>query len=224
MKKILFEVVNNLKNTNYLIAKLPNKFPSIFKTGSDLDIFCENIAEVINSLYPVINKYIESYQNVKVKIYNFSKNHSQIDFCLKENLLFKLDICDKIENFKNYKVSNNFLKKILKNKKKKIIKFNSKKATVFIPRNKDEIFIRYMEYIKSNKKKKQHQSYFLKYNQNQKMKKSFESYLSKKKLDLDLFFDIIKKYQSQANYYKYKIKKHSVAEIFSLMKKKFKRG
>ena len=41
------------------------------------------------------------------------------------------------------------------------------------------------------------------------MKNTFKTYLNRGKNDLEVFFDLIKKYISQINYFKYKLNKHS---------------
>ena len=96
-----------------------------------------------------------------------------------------------------------------------------KKIKFYIPKSEDETFIRYLEFIKSGKKKKQHEKFFYKYINDKKLKKSFEHYISKKKLDLEILLDIFKKYKSQINYYKYKFDKHSINELMNLLVKKF---
>ena len=60
----------------------------------------------------------------------------------------------------------------------------------------------------------------MKFIKDEKLKNSFKVYLNRSKNDFEVFLDLIRKYKSQINYYKYKINKHSLNEIALLIKKK----
>ena len=215
MKKILLQLIKSIKNERYVIIKLQENFPKNFKKGSDLDILCEDNKKLFHKLRPIINDFLLSNNNHEIKILELSQNHKQIDFYIKKILLFKLDIFDKYEN------SSKLKNKILNNRILK--KFNniSKSTTIKVPKYDDDTFIRYTEFLKSGKKKNQHKKFFLKFIKDQKLKNTFKVYLNRSKNDFEVLLDLVKKYKSQINYYKYKLDKHSLNEIAVLIKKKF---
>ena len=221
MKKIIYDIFFYLQKEKYVIARLPQNFPQKINQGSDVDIFCDNIERISKKVSPAINNFLTHEKNSNVNILNISNSHIQIDFNINKRFLFKLDIFDKIEDIKNFDISKKFFVNIFKNRKTLLIKKKSKKIKFYIPKSEDETFIRYLEFIKSGKKKKQHEKFFYKYINDKKLKKSFEHYISKKKLDVEILFDIFKKYKSQINYYKYKFDKHTINELMNLMIKKF---
>ena len=222
MSKIIYQILNSIKNEKYVLIKIPQGFPKKFKKGSDLDILCSDIQSLIRKFYAVINKFLDIKKNSEVNLLNMSKNHFQIDFLINKKLLFKLDIFNNLQNFKELNDSSKLFKKILDNRKTLIINQASKNFRIFVPKDEDDTFIRYLEFIKSGKKKKQHEKFFLKFIQDKKLKNMFKYYVSKKKLDMITLVDIVKKYKSQVSYYKYKFKKHSVSELMNLLIKKYK--
>ena len=214
MKKILLQLVNLIKNERYVIIKLQEDFPKKFKKGSDLDILCEDNKKLFYKLRPLLNNFLLLDNNHEIKILELSQNHTQIDFNIKKMLLFKLDIFDKYEN--SIKLKN----KILKNRVFKKFKNFSNSTKIKVPKNDDDIFIRYTEFLKSGKKKDQHKKFFLKFLKDEKLKDTFKVYLNRGKNDFEVFLDLIKKYKSQINYYKYKLNKHSFNEIITLIRNK----
>ena len=215
MKKILLQLVKVIKNERYVIIKLKENFPNNFNKGSDLDILCEDKNKLIFKFRTVINNFLLSNIKHQIKIIELSQSHCQIDFLIKNTLLFKLDIFDE------YEMSGKLKNKILDNKINKQFKYFSKSIKIKVPKYDDDIFIRYLEYLKSGKKKNQHKKFFLKFIKDERMKNTFKTYLNRGKNDLEVFFDLIKKYISQINYFKYKLNKHSLNEISTLVIKKF---
>ena len=179
MKKILLQLVKVIKNERYVIIKLKENFPNNFNKGSDLDILCEDKNKLIFKFRTVINNFLLSNIKHQIKIIELSQSHCQIDFLIKNTLLFKLDIFDE------YEMSGKLKNKILDNKINKQFK------------------------------------YFSKFIKDERMKNTFKTYLNRGKNDLEVFFDLIKKYISQINYFKYKLNKHSLNEISTLVIKKF---
>ena len=214
MKKILIRLIESIKKERYVIIKLKENFPKSFLKGSDLDILCEDNKKLLYKLRPTINHFLLSKNDNEIKILDLSKNHIQVDFFKKKILLFKLDIFDEYEN------SNKLKQKILNNKIVKKINNFSKSTKIKIPKYDDDAFIRYTEFLKSGKKKNHHKKFFLKFTKDQKLKNTFKVYLNKSKNDFQIFLDLIRKYKSQINYYKYKINKHSLNEIAFKIKKK----
>ena len=221
MKKIIDNIFFHLQKERYVIARLPQNFPQKINQGSDIDLFCDNIKKISKKISPAINYFLTHIKNSNVNILHISNSHIQIDFNINKRFLFKLDIFDKIEDVKNYDISKKFFINIFNNRKTLLIKKNSKIIKFYVPKSEDETFIRYLEFIKSGKKKKQHEKFFYRYINDKKLKKSFDHYISKKKLDFEILIDIFKKYKSQINYYKYKFDKHSIKELMNLMIKKF---
>ena len=215
MKKILLQLIKSIKNERYVIIKLHENFPKSLGKGSDLDILCEDNKKLFYKLRPTMNYFLLSNNNHEIKILELSQNHTQIDFYIKKILLFKLDIFDKYEN------SNKLKNKILNNRILKKFKNISKSTLIKVPKYDDDTFIRYTEFLKSGKKKVQHKKFFLKFINDQKLKNTFKVYLNRSKNDFEVLLDLIKKYKSQINYYKYKLDKHSLNEIAVLIKKKF---
>ena len=214
MKKILLQLVKVIKNERYVIIKLKENFPNNFNKGSDLDILCEDKNKLIFKFRTVINNFLLSNIKHQIKIIELSQSHCQIDFLIKNTLLFKLDIFDE------YEMSGKLKNKILDNKINKQFKYFSKSIKIKVPKYDDDIFIRYLEYLKSGKKKNQHKKFFLKFIKDERMKNTFKTYLNRGKNDLEVFFDLIKKYISQINYFKYKLNKLSLNEISTLVIKK----
>ena len=180
MKKIINDIFFHLQKERYVIARLPQNFPQKINQGSDIDIFCDDIKKISKKISPAINNFLTHKKNSNVSILNISNSHIQIDFNINKRFLFKLDIFDKIENIKNYDISKKFFIDILKNRKTLLIKKKSKNIKFYVPKSKDETFIRYLEFIKSGKKKKQHEKFFYRYIDDKKLKKSFDHYISKK--------------------------------------------
>ena len=220
MKNILFKIFHSIKNENYVIIKLPQNFPKQFKSGSDLDILCENNDKILKKIIQTANNsFLVSSKN-ELKIFYLSQNHTQVDFCIQKKILFKLDIFEKFENLKKINISAKLKNKILSNKiQKKYYNFPNN-IKIKIPKKDDETFIRYLEFIKSGKKKNQHKQFFLKFINDERLKRLFKAYLDKKKINFEILLDIFRKYKSQINYYKYKLNKHSFNEIVRLIKNK----
>lgn len=214
MKKILLQLIESIKKEHYVVIKLHENFPKNFLKGSDLDILCEDNKKLLYKLRPTINQFLLSKIDHEIEILDLSKNHIQVDFYKKKILLFKLDIFDEYEN------SNKLKNKILNNKILKKINNFSKSTQIKVPKYDDDTFIRYTEFLKSGKKKNHHKKFFLKFIKDQKLKNTFKVYLNRSKNDFEVFLDLIRKYKSQINYYKYKINKHSLNEIALLIKKK----
>ena len=97
MKKILLQLVKVIKNERYVIIKLKENFPNNFNKGSDLDILCEDKNKLIFKFRTVINNFLLSNIKHQIKIIELSQSHCQIDFLIKNTLLFKLDIFDEYE-------------------------------------------------------------------------------------------------------------------------------
>ena len=180
MKKIIYDIFFYLQKEKYVIARLPQNFPQKINQGSDIDIFCDNIERISKKVSPAINNFLNHEKNSNVNILNISNSHIQIDFNINKRFLFKLDIFDKIEDIKNFDISKKFFVNIFKNRKTLLIKKKSKKIKFYIPKSEDETFIRYLEFIKSGKKKKQHEKFFYKYINDKKLKKVSNIILVKK--------------------------------------------
>ena len=102
----------------------------------------------------MINNFLLSNIKHQIKIIELSQSHCQIDFLIKNTLLFKLDIFDE------YEMSGKLKNKILDNKINKQFKYFSKSIKIKVPKYDDDIFIRYLEYLKSGKKRDQHKKFF----------------------------------------------------------------
>ena len=176
MKKILLQLVKVIKNERYVIIKLKENFPNNFNKGSDLDILCEDKNNLIFKFRTVINNFLLSNIKHQIKIIELSQSHCQIDFLIKNTLLFKLDIFDE------YEMSGKLKNKILDNKINKQFKYFSKSIKIKVPKYDDDIFIRYLEYLKSGKKKNQHKKFFLKFIKDERMKNTFKTYLNRGKM------------------------------------------
>lgn len=221
MKYILFKVLQSIRNDNYVIIKLPQNFPKHFKTGSDLDILCKNNDKILKKIKLFANNFFLIKDKNELRIIYINQNHVQVDFYTKKKLLFKLDIFDKFKNFNEINISEKLKNKILNNKIEIKLQNFSNNLKIKIPKKNDETFVRYIEFLKSGKRKKQHKQFFYRFINDEKLKRSFSAYFNKRKIDFEIMFDVFRKYKSQINYYKYKFNKHSLNEILTLIKKKF---
>lgn len=122
----------------YVIIKLSPEFPYL-KEYSDIDIICFDPDRFIRSLSQNFNNYVmKGYQ---IKIYELEKNY-QVDYCLGEKLILKLDIYKRLPAYSKLSLKPEFLYSLLENRVCK--EYNQ--VSIFIPSEIDECILRYLEY------------------------------------------------------------------------------
>lgn len=141
LDKFFFEA----KNYNYVIIKIEH-FPNYY-TGSDIDIFCENITDFAKLILGIGNIYVE-HQNFEIIVETTKDNtHTYIDFYINGELDFRFDLYSALPEFKNLSLKKELFFDILKNETSFYSVYNGEEYPVYVPSETDDLLLRYIEYL-----------------------------------------------------------------------------
>jgi hypothetical protein len=167
----LTEIFKSLENKYYTIIKLPEIFP-LYKTGSDLDIFCFDIDDFAKNILVILQKNIDDNLHIEM---NRMDGQMYIDVMEPDKIHFRFDLYDKLPKYNNVNIKEGFFSSIIEISQ--IKQFGGLKIKV--PSLIDEVILRYIEYHEwyaQRPDKIKHINYI-------------ENQISKKGIDLDVFLD-----------------------------------
>lgn len=134
----LSEIFKTLENKYYTIIKLPENFP-LYKTSSDLDIFCFDIDDFAKNIMANLQKYIDSNLNIKM---NRMDSQIYIDIMDQDKIHFRFDLYNKLPKYYNVIIKESFFSSVIENSR--IKQFDN--LQIKIPSEVDEAILRYIEY------------------------------------------------------------------------------
>ena len=120
----------------YTIMKMDDNFP-LFNVGKDdVDVLCNNIDDIINTIIKVIK---QKYPKFHYRILFFNENLKQLDLFKNNKFIFKFDlISDLGKKYTKFKIPKEINQTVLNNS---IIKNG-----FYVPKIESELMIRQLEY------------------------------------------------------------------------------
>ena len=133
-------VITNLLDSinDYVLIKKGEDFPSYIK-GSDIDLLVLDEKLAIDD----IRKYYENLDSSFSLDISMYKDHSHIDFLLKNQIELRIDLISNFNYFNKFSVKNSFKTKIFMDRRK--LEYNS--SLIYVPSIEDDLTIRYFEYL-----------------------------------------------------------------------------
>jgi hypothetical protein len=134
----LTEIFKSLENKYYTIIKLPEIFP-LYKTGSDLDIFCFDVDDFAKNILAILQKNIDDNLHIET---NRMDGQMYIDLIEHDKIHFRFDLYDKLPKYNNVNIKKGFFSSVIESS---IVK-ELYDIKVKIPSKVDEVILRYIEY------------------------------------------------------------------------------
>ena len=134
----LTEIFKSLENKYYTIIKLPEIFP-LYKTGSDLDIFCFDIDDFAKNILAILQKNIDDNLHIEM---NRMDGQMYIDLMERDKIHFRFDLYDRLPKYNNVNIKEGFFSSVIESS---IVK-ELNDIKVKIPSKVDEVILRYIEY------------------------------------------------------------------------------
>jgi len=133
------DIFSDLENQYYVIIKLNSTFPN-FTKGSDIDIFCFDIENMVTNILYNLNKLVKDY---KIKLTKKNETHFYIDILEKNgDIYFRFDLYSALPKYDNLNIKESFFYAcVYESQKKKIDDYFIKVVS-----DENEAILRYIEY------------------------------------------------------------------------------
>ncbi len=139
----LNEIFNVLKREKYCIVKYKS-FDQVLP-GNDIDIFAFNVNALAKMIINQIEKQIFEQKDFKIHVSSYQDNKCYVDVLKKGKVYIRFDICGQMPDYKRAKVKEGLFACTVE-KAEKIILDNGN-YEIKIASKKQEMLIRYLEYI-----------------------------------------------------------------------------